>query len=118
MVSKKSVNTLLASAVALTAVGGISAGANAMGADKEKCYGVVKAAHNDCGASDKSHSCAGHATADGAGTEWLGLPKGVCERLVGGSLAPVAAADAAVDAAKGKVMEKATDAAKGMMDKH
>ena len=88
MASKKSVNTLLASAVALTAVGGISAGANAMSADKEKCYGVVKAGHNDCGAADKSHSCAGHAAVDGDGGEWLGLPKGVCERLVGGSLEP------------------------------
>lgn len=87
MVSKKSVNTLLASAVALTVAGGINA-AHAEKAEKEKCYGVVKAGHNDCGAADKSHSCAGHATVDGAGGEWLTLPAGVCERLVGGSLEP------------------------------
>ena len=87
MMSKKSVNTLLASAVALTAAGGIGS-ANALSADKEKCYGVVKAGHNDCGNAAKTHSCAGHATVDGDGGEWLALPKGVCEKLVGGSLEP------------------------------
>jgi len=88
MLSKKSVNTLLASAVAVTAVGGFAATANAMGADKEKCYGVVKAGHNDCANAAKTHSCAGHATTDADGGEWLALPKGVCEKLAGGSLTP------------------------------
>ena len=100
MVSKKSVNTLLASAVALTVAGGATA-ANAMDADKEKCYGVVKAGHNDCGNAAKTHSCAGYATTDADGGEWLALPKGVCEKLVGGSLTP-----------------KTADAADKMMDKH
>ena len=88
MVSKKSVNTLLASAVALTVAGGIGA-AEAAKDEKEKCYGVVKAGHNDCGAADKSHSCAGHAKTDGSGIEWISLPKGTCERIVGGHLEPV-----------------------------
>ena len=83
--NKKTVNTLLASAVALTAAGGINA-ANA--AEKEKCYGVVKAGHNDCGNASKTHSCAGYATVDADGGEWLTLPKGVCEKLAGGSLTP------------------------------
>ncbi len=87
MVSKKSVNTLLASAVALTVAGGIGAAEAAKG-DKEKCYGVVKAGHNDCGDAAKTHSCAGYSKVDGHGGEWLALPKGVCERLVGGSLTP------------------------------
>ncbi|MGB0720050.1 MAG: DUF2282 domain-containing protein [Bdellovibrionales bacterium] len=87
MVSKKTVNTLLASAVALTVAGGIGA-AKAETGDKEKCYGVVKAGHNDCANAGKTHSCAGHAEADGAGDEWITLPAGVCERLAGGSLEP------------------------------
>ena len=87
MVSKKSINTLLASAVALTIAGGLNA-AHAEKAEKEKCYGVVKAGHNDCGNASKTHSCAGNATVDADGGEWLALPKGVCERLAGGSLTP------------------------------
>ena len=85
--NKKTVNTLLASAVALTAAGGINA-AHAEKVEKEKCYGVVKAGHNDCGNAAKTHSCAGHATVDADGGEWLTLPKGVCEKLVGGSTTP------------------------------
>lgn len=52
-------------------------------ADKEKCFGVVKAGANDCGTS--AHSCAGHSSKDGASDEWIFLPKGVCERLADGS---------------------------------
>ncbi len=98
MVSKKTVNTLLASAVALTIAGG-AASVQASSPDKEKCYGVVKAGHNDCGDSAKSHSCAGQASADGVGTEWVSLPKGTCAKLVDGSTEPHTAD--AHDAAKG-----------------
>lgn len=55
-------------------------------AEKEKCYGVAKAGANDCGTA--AHSCAGQATADAAGDEWVFLPKGICERLAGGSTQP------------------------------
>ena len=50
----------------------------------EKCYGVAKAAKNDCAGS--GHACAGQAKTDGSGKEFVKLPKGTCERLVGGSL--------------------------------
>jgi uncharacterized membrane protein len=52
----------------------------------EKCYGIVKAGKNDCADSKQMHSCAGAATKDGDKTEWVFLPKGTCERIVGGSL--------------------------------
>jgi uncharacterized membrane protein len=52
----------------------------------EKCYGVAKAGKNDCGAN--GHSCAGQAAKDGDGKEWIKVPKGTCEKIVGGSLAP------------------------------
>ncbi len=87
MVSKKAVNTMIASAVALT-VAGAAGDANAVPEGKEKCFGVVKASHNDCGAADKSHSCAGQASVDGSGNEWVALPEGTCDKLVGGSLTP------------------------------
>ncbi|MDF1796200.1 MAG: DUF2282 domain-containing protein [Coxiellaceae bacterium] len=46
----------------------------------EKCYGVAKAGKNDC--AGKGHGCHGHATKDGG---WLYLPKGACDKIVGGS---------------------------------
>lgn len=85
MVSKKALNTLLAGAVALT-IAGAATTANAMGDDQEKCYGVVKASHNDCANDAGTHSCAGHATTDGDANEWVAVPKGLCDKLVGGSL--------------------------------
>lgn len=87
MVSKKAVNTLIAGAVAFT-IAGAANNADAMSGDKEKCYGVAKAGHNDCGAADGSHSCAGYAKVDGSPVEWVGLPKGTCEKLANGSLEP------------------------------
>jgi len=91
MNSKKTLNTLLAGAVAVSTMGSMAAtnSANAMGKDKEKCYGVVKAGKNACGSADKAHGCAGQATVDGSGVEWISLPKGTCEKLVGGSLEPI-----------------------------
>ena len=50
----------------------------------EKCYGVAKAGKNDC--AGPAHSCQALAKKDGDGKEWVKLPKGTCERLVGGSL--------------------------------
>jgi uncharacterized membrane protein len=52
--------------------------------DSEKCYGVVKAGKNDCAA--EGHSCAGQAAKDGDKESWVYLPKGTCDKLVGGSL--------------------------------
>ncbi|MCB1562426.1 MAG: DUF2282 domain-containing protein [Alphaproteobacteria bacterium] len=87
MVSKKTVNTLLAGAIAFT-IAGAAASAQASGdmEGKEKCFGVVKAGHNDCGNAGKTHSCAGMASVDGGSDEWVALPEGTCEKLVGGSL--------------------------------
>ncbi|NDF11918.1 MAG: DUF2282 domain-containing protein [Proteobacteria bacterium] len=50
----------------------------------EKCYGVSKAGKNDCGAKDSSHSCAGQAKKDSDPNEWIAVPAGLCDRLVGG----------------------------------
>ena len=59
-----------------------------IGAEREKCYGIVKAGFNDCAAADGSHSCAGYAKKDKDMKEWVLLSKGTCERLVDGSLTP------------------------------
>lgn len=62
-------------------------GATAFAADDantEKCYGVSKAGKNDCAGA--MHACAGQSKKSADAHEWIKLPKGTCERLVGGSL--------------------------------
>jgi uncharacterized membrane protein len=49
---------------------------------RERCYGVARAGRNDCGTAQ--HACAGRATRDGAGDEWISLPAGTCARIAGG----------------------------------
>jgi uncharacterized membrane protein len=54
--------------------------------NSEKCYGVAKAGKNDCAGA--AHACAGQATKDKSPKEFIKLPKGTCERIMGGSLTP------------------------------
>jgi len=51
---------------------------------QEKCYGVVKAGMNDCGVGGV-HSCANQSAQEGCASEWVYLPKGTCDKIVGGS---------------------------------
>ena len=89
MNSKTLVNSALASVFAL----GLVAVANQASSQPvpeqkgaEKCYGVVKAGKNDC--QTNAHACAGQDSKDGQGDSWLYVPKGSCEKIVGGSLKP------------------------------
>jgi uncharacterized membrane protein len=51
----------------------------------EKCYGIAKPGKNDCAGA--SHACAGQSKAGtDAGKEFIKVPKGTCERIVGGNL--------------------------------
>jgi len=85
MTTKK---TLITATVATIAALGLSlASGQPVKADKdkmEKCYGISKASMNDCGA--KGHSCSGQAKTDSAPNEWIFVPKGTCDKIVGGSL--------------------------------
>lgn len=83
MISKKTINTLLVSAVAL-AISGASIAHAETTEGQEKCYGVVKAGANDCANASKSHDCAGQAAKDGDPAEWVLLPEGICDKLVNG----------------------------------
>jgi len=80
-------NTVLV-ASALATVLSLSAVAGARAADNEKCYGIAKAGKNDC--QTATHSCAGTSTTDAASDSWIYVPKGTCNKLVGGSLEPKA----------------------------
>ena len=75
----------LAAAALTTFVAGVAlmtTDAQAGSGDKEKCAGIVKAGQNDCGAN--GHSCSGKAKTDGDPNEWIYVPKGTCQKIVGG----------------------------------
>jgi uncharacterized membrane protein len=82
--SKTLVSTALASIIALAAIGSQSTAIAAEKKDAEKCYGVAKNGKNDC--KTLSNACAGHSLEDGQKDAFIALPKGTCERIVGGSL--------------------------------
>lgn len=50
----------------------------------EKCFGIARAGLNDCATA--THSCAGNATKDNQVDAFLILPKGLCDKIVGGKL--------------------------------
>jgi uncharacterized membrane protein len=53
----------------------------------EKCFGIAKAGKNDC--QTATSSCAGTSRKDAQTDAWLGVPKGVCAKIAGGSLTSV-----------------------------
>ncbi len=83
----RNLNTLLVSAVsgalALGLMSGVSQAAEKV--QMEKCYGISKAGKNDC--QTATSACAGTAKKDGQKDAWLYIPKGTCEKIVGGQLA-------------------------------
>ena len=86
MTTKKSaINAAVGSLLALGALS-LAGNAVAQDAEMERCYGVVKAGKNDCEAN--GHTCQGQARTDGDANEWLLVPAGTCERLVGGNTSP------------------------------
>jgi uncharacterized membrane protein len=81
----KTSTVLIASAFATALSLGALTSAHA--ADMEKCYGVAKAGKNDCKAG--SHSCAGSATKDRDPESFVVVPKGLCDKLAGGTHEPM-----------------------------
>lgn len=83
----KNSNLALAATVStLIAVGSSLVSAPAMAASKEKCYGIAEAGQNDC--ATKTSSCAGTSKVDNQGDAFIAVPKGLCEKITGGSLEP------------------------------
>jgi uncharacterized membrane protein len=76
---------VIRSAFATVLAVGLATGTGAFAAkgDMEKCAGIAKTGKNDCGTS--KHACAGQSKADG-GEEWVYVPKGTCEKIVGGTV--------------------------------
>ena len=80
---KPVINTVLTSTLFI-ALSSVSGQALAGKPGFEKCAGIVKAGMNDCGTS--KHSCAGHAKVDSDPEEWIYVPAGTCEKIVGATL--------------------------------
>ena len=78
-------SALVVAAAMTTALGTAAMTTPATAADGEKCYGVAKAGENGCAAGPGT-TCAGTSTVDGQGNAWIIVPKGLCDKLVGGSL--------------------------------
>lgn len=79
----------------------LSSQASSGEAPRERCYGISKAGKNDC--STAKSSCSGSATKDNQGDAFLFVPKGLCDKIVGGSLkAKTDAVDAASPTAPSK----------------
>ena len=55
---------------------------------KEQCAGIVKAGKNDCATA--TNACHGHVTSDANAMAWIYVPKGTCDRIVGGQVVQVA----------------------------
>jgi uncharacterized membrane protein len=84
MKDTSAITTTALAGLLLLATTAISTAAQADVPKMEKCYGIVKAGKNDC--QTNTHACAGTATKDGQKDAWIYLPKGTCEKIVGGSL--------------------------------
>ncbi len=71
------------------ALSGAVIASNAVAADdsKEQCAGIAKAGANDCATS--TNACHGHATADATAETWIYVPKGTCDKIVGGHVVNV-----------------------------
>jgi uncharacterized membrane protein len=87
-------NTAINAAVASILALGLGAGSQAaFAADQttEKCAGIVKASQNDCATS--TTACHGHVHVDSHPEAWIYLPKGSCEKIVGGRISAQKAPD-------------------------
>lgn len=78
---KSAITAILAIATTSTAIAATSETTKQNG---EKCYGIAKAGTNDCATA--TASCAGSSTKDNQPDAFLFVPKGLCTKIVGGSL--------------------------------
>ena len=77
----------IATAASIASIAVLTTGlmsAPVMASEKEKCYGIAKAGKNDC--ATKTSSCVGTSKTDFQKDAFIAIPKGLCERLAGGSL--------------------------------
>ncbi|MCB9958175.1 MAG: DUF2282 domain-containing protein [Rhodospirillaceae bacterium] len=73
--------------IAAALAGAVAAAAVAQPAQaqegQERCYGITRAGENLCENAFQGHSCAGQATQDFHGGDWVLVPAGTCEEMQG-----------------------------------
>ncbi len=85
LVLRTAISSILAMGiVAVSSAPVLASGKPAM----EKCFGIAKAGHNDCASKTAGHACAGQSTKNGDTNSFLVVPKGTCNKIVGGSTTP------------------------------
>jgi uncharacterized membrane protein len=87
MSRNESVIRLAISGVLALSGAAFTSSAVAADANKEQCAGIIKAGKNDCATA--TNACHGHVKVDSAPDAWIYVPKGTCERLVGGRIVVV-----------------------------
>ena len=85
-INKSAVRLAITSVLALSASALVST-ASAADENKEQCAGIIKAGKNDCATA--TNACHGHVESDANPNAWIYVPKGTCERLVGGRVVQV-----------------------------
>lgn len=92
-------NTITTALATVLAIGLVSAMSLVQAKDQttEKCAGIVRGGQNDCATS--TTACHGHVSTDSHPEAWIYLPKGTCEKIVGGRITQQKAPD---EAAAGK----------------
>jgi uncharacterized membrane protein len=86
MNQKLVIRSAMAGLFALGTVGELSAHA-ADPKGMEKCFGVAKAGHNDCGSNKTAHACAGQSKVDNDPHDFKYVKTGTCKDM-GGSTMP------------------------------
>jgi len=83
---KSSTKAATITMASVLAIGLMAASGSALAAKEgfEKCQGIAKAKMNDC--ATKKHACAGTASMDGGATDWVYVPTGTCNKIVGGKV--------------------------------
>ncbi len=79
-------HTRIAIASALAAALVLPAATSQAQGNMEKCYGIAKAGKNDC--QTAKSSCAGTSKKDAQADAWISVPKGACDKIIGGKLTP------------------------------
>jgi uncharacterized membrane protein len=86
MDQKLMIRSAMAGLFALGSFGALTAHA-ADPAGMEKCFGIAKAGHNDCGSNKTAHACAGQSKMDNDPHDFKYVKTGTCKDM-GGSMMP------------------------------
>jgi uncharacterized membrane protein len=86
MNQKLVIRSAMAGLFALGTLGALSAHADSP-KGMEKCFGVAKAGHNDCGSNKTAHACAGQSKVDNDPNDFKYVKTGTCKAM-GGTMMP------------------------------